>query len=266
MVGSLFAACGDSGQSVSIAMQVDEESCGASLDALELRCGTVWLQVRDASGMVLSSDCVELTTTPMPLRSLGEILGQSASLGSLPSNERLRIRLALFDVPLNPCPTMAPEREPVLDGQTQLIVLAEQESDIQLDLSCAQLNDGLECSVCEGDLQACLQSAGDCEAIEQACLEGQCRFFEDGCTLPCDLLAQRCVDSDDPQHGPMLQCDGLLDECAQSCGAEGNACEEYCQELEFSCMQTAAQISDCEQSAEPCFQDCGPIGSCLAPP
>ncbi len=264
MVASLVAACGDSGHSLSIVLQVDEDTCGA-VDSLELSCGTVWLAVRDASGAILSSDCIELPSDRMPLRGLGEVLGQSASLGSLPANEALQIRLALFNAPLVPCPMSGPEPEPVLDGQTRLLVLAKHEGPVPLPLYCApfETDGGVDqtCSECEGVLEQCLGGLASCEQIETSCQQ-VCEATGESCESACAVLANRCSDDGEPHRGPMLECEGIGEECTQACKGEPNC--EYCSDLESSCMQTDDEIRSCEQSVEFCFQECGTFGSCLS--
>lgn len=260
-------------QSISVAMQLDADSCGASASDLQLNCsGTVWLHVSDAAGETIASDCVDVSGDTQPLTDLAGILGSQLDLGSLPANRELRIQLSVYDLQFGECPKTAPLEAPFISGQSALVKLGEADDDILLNLVCSSDSSTPEeplpgnepCADCEGLVEECLglNSANSCSVIQQQCNE-ECSL--DGgpdCSLPCQVYEQRCFDN--PGGVPVLDCQGVTEECFQLCKNDPKGCIAACQDVGSFCEQISETISACEQSGDDCFLNCDVPSGCLS--
>lgn len=277
------AACGSDGTntSASIEMEIDSQSCFTGAEGLRLNCpSTAIVVVQDQRGDTIAEDCATLPEGR--LVNSADVIANTLSLGSLPSDTPLTIGLAIHSGIINPCPQdVDPSSSPFLFGSTELVTLQQQESGIPLLLRCASgfgpgtseppANDA--CEECGNNLQACLAIAGlsSCDAMVANC-DFQCVNSQppDRCFQTCNLLRSFCVDTgagdDGGAGGIELNCGGDQSQCLEFCQGQppGDICPELCFDASQQCEGYKGLQSQCTIQHESCLDGCeGPGGSCL---
>ncbi len=271
----LGGACGEEGASTStsIEIEVDSQSCFTAAEGLTLSCtSTAIVVVVDQGGETIAEDCATLPAGR--LIDSAQVIQDTLSLGSLPSDIPLRISLSIHSGVLSPCPQTNATSSAFLSGNTPLVTLSEQSSGIALLLRCADLGGpggpvepaSEECATCDSNLQVCTATNGlnSCETIVANC-ELPCFDVPDvdRCFLSCDILDSNCTDS---VGGVVLNCEGDQDACLDSCPVDVPAdfCSDACIDAAMRCSFYQELQTLCNNQHQSCLSDCGAETSCLS--
>jgi hypothetical protein len=258
-------ACGEEAESsVSVAMQLDGDTCGAGPDELVLTCpSTAVVQVRGLDFEPISSACVHLD--PGRLSDMADVMGELVILGNLPPSIPLSIEFAIHSGTREPCSTDTVSTGAFLFGNSMSVILDELESDLILPLECVHGDGSVEgafCDECDASLNQCLFSQGldSCDSLFFDC-ETDCSNGPDepGCFDTCIALSSFCFDTPD---GISLSC-FEQNECVLGCGDQDPICLQACFDAQDKCATYDAQLTQCRQSHTQCLSECGEATSCL---
>jgi hypothetical protein len=271
----LGSACGEEGNptSTSIEMEIDDLSCFTDAQGLTLSCtSTAIVAVLNQRGETIAGDCATLPAGR--LIDSAQVIEDTLSLGTLPSDTPLTIGLSIHSGVLSPCPQANASSSAFLSGTTPLVTLSEQSSGIPLLLRCSNItgpgvpsdSTSEACEDCDGDLQFCLASSAlsSCDSLFLDC-EMDCFNAQDPerCFLSCQQLAGFCTNSG---NGVVLNCTDDPGLCFDSCEGDipPDLCGEACSDATQQCINYQQLQSQCNDQFQSCLSDCGGSSSCLS--